>query len=232
MSWSLPPSYDDAINGRPQIPEANSYYKQKRPEVKLSKEERDRFAGLADLYSIIKALDFLEDAYYGKSIIAYNDYLRECRTLVGQYQNNESIMMERNWLTNRETFRKEYDIQCHRAFKRLADGVPVNLQDDKQVLAIVAETTSAFVTTKDAIELNVRAVDGLQPHVVNVVSGLLQMRTHGLPPDFIGLVKINGWLQRLNSLRANDELDDDQARQLLHDLETSHQAWIQFLSHK
>lgn len=51
----------------------------------------------------------------------------------------------------------------------------------------------------------------------------------GLPSDYEGIAKSREWLVTLNSMRAADELSEDQARQLLHDLDTSYSGFFRYL---
>lgn len=54
-------------------------------------------------------------------------------------------------------------------------------------------------------------------------------RVPQLSPDFEGKVKGKEWIARLNKMGASDELTEQQARQLLFDLETSYNGFIQSL---
>jgi ESCRT-I complex subunit VPS28 len=51
----------------------------------------------------------------------------------------------------------------------------------------------------------------------------------GLPPDFEGTVKMRLWLQKLNQMSASSELGEEEARQLLFDLESSYGAFSRHL---
>ena len=50
-----------------------------------------------------------------------------------------------------------------------------------------------------------------------------------MPSDYEGTSKTREWIVTLNGMRAADELSEDQARQLLHDLDTSYGAFFRFL---
>jgi len=51
-----------------------------------------------------------------------------------------------------------------------------------------------------------------------------------LPADFEGLLKMRLWLKKLNEMRAMDEIDEDDSRQLLFDLDTSYSAFHKHLA--
>lgn len=54
-------------------------------------------------------------------------------------------------------------------------------------------------------------------------------KVDGLPNDYEGIGKAREWLVTLNAMRAADELSEDQARQLLHDLDTSYSGFFRYL---
>lgn len=58
---------------------------------------------------------------------------------------------------------------------------------------------------------------------------LPRVQVDGLPNDYEGIQKTREWLVTLNSMRAADELSEDQARQLLHDLDNSYSAFFRYL---
>ncbi|CAM9683516.1 unnamed protein product [Scytosiphon promiscuus] len=90
-----------------------------------------------------------------------------------------------------------------------------------------AETTQCFITAMDALKLEQRAVDEVQPLIYDLSDRL--NKVDGLPNDYEGIQKTREWLVTLNSMRAADELSEDQARQLLHDLDNSYSAFFRYL---
>ena len=71
-------------------------------------------------------------------------------------------------------------------------------------------------------------MDVVQPLASDLMGALT--RVSSLPPDFEALVKLRLWLQKLNELRAYEELKEEEARQLKFDLESSYQAFMKHLS--
>jgi ESCRT-I complex subunit VPS28 len=100
--------------------------------------------------------------------------------------------------------------------------------DNRAESVVVAETVQAFITTMDAIRLNQRAVDEIQPLVSDVMTSLTKVNS--LPADFEGVVKMRLWLRKLNDMRAADEIGEEESRQLLYDLETSYSAFHKHLN--
>jgi ESCRT-I complex subunit VPS28 len=96
------------------------------------------------------------------------------------------------------------------------------------LLSATVECVQAFITAMDALKLEQRAVDEVQPLISELMSALT--RVGGLPVDFEGLVKMRLWLQKLNQMRAVEELSDEETRQLLFDLEGAYSAFHRYLS--
>merc|ERR1712087_1030404 len=114
-------------------------------------------------------------------------------------------------------------MDCPRAADRLLRlGVPepVKSSNDGQNLSVtVAETVQHFITTMDAVKLEQRAVDELQPLLSDLMESLTRLPE--TPNDFEPNRKVQKWLQKLNSMRAVEQIDEDDARQLCHDLDSA-----------
>ncbi len=110
-------------------------------------------------------------------------------------------------------------------------GVPATVihgtSEHQTESVVVAETVQAFITTMDALKLGQRAVDEVQPLVAEVMTSL--MRVANLPSNFEGAVKLKLWLKKLNEMRAVDEIEEDESRQLLFDVESSYSAFHKHL---
>ena len=86
-----------------------------------------------------------------------------------------------------------------------------------------------YITAMDAVRLDRRAVDEIQPLIQDLIGSL--NRADVLVP---GMEKksLQDWLMLLNSMRAADELSDEQLRQLSFDLETSYTEFMKRLKHE
>jgi ESCRT-I complex subunit VPS28 len=80
----------------------------------------------------------------------------------------------------------------------------------------------------DSLKLNLKAVDQIHP----LLSDLIQSLNRVVSGDFEGKIKIRNWLVTLNKMKASEEIDDEQARQLMFDLETAHNEFYRSLSDK
>lgn len=203
-------------------------------EVKLysNTQEKRALDDLAGLYSIINACEALETAYT-RDAVSSDDYERECKRLISQFKLDEATLIGSGKIRDVPSFMAEYGVNCPRATHRLLEaGVPATVthasHDNRGVAAIVAETTQAYITTLDALKLEQRAVDEIQPLMSDLMGSLT--RVPGLNVStFDGCKKVEEWLSRLNQLRAVDNLSEDDARQLIHDLDQSYTAFHAFL---
>ena len=144
------------------------------PEIELytSTKERKDYENMADLYTIIVATEHLERAY-AQNAISQSEYTSECNKLLSQFKITEkaALLSNKNGITTTETFMRVYQMDCPRASHRLLRvGVPETIKPNNadgnaagRLAVIVAETVQNFITTMDAIKLDQRAVDELQP---------------------------------------------------------------------
>jgi ESCRT-I complex subunit VPS28 len=127
-----------------------------------------------------------------------------------------------------------YQLDCPRATHRLLTmGVPEPIRSSEDdgthhyITVTVAETVQRFITAMDAVKLDQRAVDDLQPYLSDLSDALA--RLPGTPKDFAPQSKVDSWVQKFNSLRAVDEISEEDARQLLHDLGTAYDEFGRYL---
>jgi ESCRT-I complex subunit VPS28 len=77
----------------------------------------------------------------------------------------------------------------------------------------------------DAIKIDYKSVDQLQPVLSNVVESLNKCSMI----DFEEKGRLKGWLIKMNGMRATEELGEDDIRQLLFDLENSYNKFHSLL---
>lgn len=188
---------------------------------------REAFDEQANLYAIILATEHLERAF-ARDAIDQKTYTEQCKKLISQFKLAERVL---RGSMSTETFMEVYQMDCPRATERLLKmGVPEPLKggaDDASHAVTVAETVQHFITTMDAVKLEQRAVDELQPLLSDLMDALT--RIPDVPNDFEPNRKIQKWLEKLNSMRAVDEINDEDARQLYLDLDSAYTEFRRYL---
>ncbi|GAM28927.1 hypothetical protein SAMD00019534_121030 [Acytostelium subglobosum LB1] len=198
-------------------------------EVKLCNNTKDRetYDNLAELYSIIKVTEHLEKAYIRDSVLP-KDYTTACSKLIAQFKSSQTLVKDS--VPNVTTFMRDYNLDCKAAYDRLVNkGYPSTLEhnvttdsNDSMMAKNVAETVQHFITTMDSVRLKFVAVDNIHP----LLSDLLEsLNRNTWLSNFEGKEKIMNWMATLNKMKASEELDEDQTRQLLFDLDSSYNAF-------
>lgn len=198
-------------------------------EIKLytTTRERRKFDDLGDLYALIKTTEKLEKAYARDAITA-EDYEKACLRLISQFKASESALRRDGTISGAEEFMRDYRMDCPRAKERLLRcGVPATVlhksagsaSDGAETAVRVAECVQHFITAMDALKLEQRAVDEVQPLVSDLMNSLTRVPNARVDA---AQDKLGNWLVILNGMRAADEIDEDQARQLLFDLDAAY----------
>lgn len=189
--------------------------------------EREELDEQANLYSIILATEHLERAY-ARDAISQKEYVDQCKKLISQFRLAERVLRGK---FDTKTFMHLYQMDCPRATERLlVQGVPEAIKGgstDANHAVTVAETVQHFITTMDAVRLEQRAVDELQPLLSDLYDSLTRLPE--TPNDFEPNRKVQHWLRKLNSMRAVDEIEDEDARQLIHDLDAAYTEFTRYL---
>lgn len=197
-----------------------------------SARERQYYDNLGDLFSIIMATESLERAY-SRNAVTREEYTSECNKLISQFRVSEKVALKNSMST--ETFMQVYQMDCPRAEDRLLRiGVPEQMLSshavsDKTAIT-VAETAEHFITTMDALKLETTAVDELQPLLSDLMNALARLPE--TPNDFEPNRIVQQWLQKLNVMRAVDEIEEADSRQLYMDLDSAYQEFKRYLSDK
>ena len=76
---------------------------------------------------------------------------------------------------------------------------------------------------QDKLRMEMLAKDDLYIEVKDLHDNLHQMSI--LPSNFEGKEKVGKWLRTLNEMEVGDNLTEVQAREMVHDLEVSHNAF-------
>jgi ESCRT-I complex subunit VPS28 len=201
-------------------------------EIRLytNSQSREKYENLADLYAIIVTMEHLEKAYIRDSI-THEEYTPACGRLIAQFKTARNLVSDS--VPDVEKFMRDYNLSCPAAVTRLLKiGVPATTEhaghDASKSAKYVAESVQHFITLIDALRLSMRAVDGLHPLLADLIQSLKNVSS--LPPGFEGTAKVMKWLIDLNKMKASDEITEEEARQMMFDLDQAHNEFYKSLS--
>jgi len=198
-------------------------------EVKLYRNARDRekFDNMADLFSILSTLQQLEKAYI-RDCVTPKEYTAACSKLLVQYKTAIKLVQGYEECPNIETFVRKFKLDCPAALQRIKDDRPITIKDDKgNTSKCIADIVALFITLMDKVRLELKAMDQLQPDLRDLLDTMNRLSI--LPSDFEGKQKVQIWLDTFTTMSASEELTDEQARQLTHDLEVGYNAFNRLL---
>lgn len=138
---------------------------------------------------------------------------------------------------NIDSFMSRYRMDHPAALHRIRVGVPATVEHSTEANSAsgpeaakwVAETTQGFITFMDALKLNLRAKDQLHPLLQELVTSLARFPGSSA---WDGRQKLVGWLIELNGMAAAQEIDGEQSRQMLFDVEAAYSEFFKSLSRK
>ncbi|PWW71758.1 ESCRT-1 complex, Vps28 subunit [Tuber magnatum] len=201
-------------------------------EVKLSTtvQQRELNESLAEIYSIIVTLDFLEKAYI-KDSISQETYTPTCLRLLGQYKTILKNSDVASAFRDLETFKSAYHLSYPSATERLKIGVPATFEHAPTTSSAIsaraaAEATQNFITFMDALRLHYTAKDQLHPLLSDVITSVNNVAG---AKEFEGRQSIVQWLIILNQMGAGDEITEAQGRQMLFDIENAYNEFYKNL---
>eukprot|EP00930_Biecheleria_cincta_P037725 TRINITY_DN25921_c0_g2_i1.p1 TRINITY_DN25921_c0_g2~~TRINITY_DN25921_c0_g2_i1.p1 ORF type:complete len:280 (+),score=53.76 TRINITY_DN25921_c0_g2_i1:39-842(+) len=202
----------------------------RRPGTTLTPQEKREATKLSELYSILVAVEHLENAFV-RAAIANEDYERHCKQLIAQFKTMRPGVKDK--ASDLSAFAREHGLECPLAEERLRIGMPAtaihaggSATAGKESLACF-KASEGFITLCDALKLDLKAVDELLPLVRDLQAAIV-----GIPnlPPLAGLDRITSWLVNLNTMPAHNTLTEEQCRQLALDVEqayTSLKNWLQ-----
>lgn len=178
------------------------------------------------MYALITTTEKLEKGF-ARDAIAPEEYERACLRLISQFKASESALQRDGTIESADKFMREYRMDCPRARERLLRcGVPATVlsqsagnADAGESAVRVAECVQHFITAMDALKLEQRAVDEVQPLLSDLMNSLTRVPNARVDT---GHSKLSDWLVQLNAMRAAEEISEGQSRQLLHDLDAAY----------
>ena len=77
----------------------------------------------------------------------------------------------------------------------------------------------------DKLNLSIRGNEELQPELRELIDNMNRLSI--LPNAFEGKIKLQKWFVQFQSMSASDELDEEQSRNFLFDVESAYYAFNQ-----
>lgn len=186
---------------------------------------------LADLYSIFKTTEALEDMH-NKMYVLDDEYTSQCNKLISNYNDRIYSLKMSKVDININQFFTDYEINCPLAYMRLVTkGIPqTEEKKDPKLVEIVAKTSALFVTVQDILQLDKRAVDELSPCLSDLLTLLNKLKSF---PQSKEINNLKEWLNKLNTMQAHEEITINESRQMIFDVQASYDTFILYIeSHK
>ncbi|CAO3594950.1 unnamed protein product [Absidia cylindrospora] len=179
-------------------------------------------------------MEHLEKAFIRDSITPI-EYTPQCANLIAKYKTTMNFLADS--VKDLETFMNNYKLICPAAVNRFKIGVPATYEHAVEestnnsrgkATLYVAETVSHFITLLDTLRVNRLAVDDIHPLLEDLIKALNNVP--GLSSDYEAKTTVRKWLIVLNGMKAADEITSDQARQMVFEIDRSHNNFYRWLS--
>eukprot|EP00457_Paulinella_chromatophora_P013974 gb/GEZN01014341.1/.p1 GENE.gb/GEZN01014341.1/~~gb/GEZN01014341.1/.p1 ORF type:complete len:248 (-),score=63.22 gb/GEZN01014341.1/:186-929(-) len=197
------------------------------------RQEKVKYEHLGDLFAIVVTMEHLEKAYVIDAV-PDKEYQSQCKKLIAQFKTQqEAVKAEFRGL---EQFIQDYHLNCRAAVNRFKTGVPATMVhgssgdgslDEKKEKLVVFHAVQHFITCMDSLKLNMKAVDEIHPTLSDLMESINKIQN--LPPEHETKAKVRNWLLKLSQRQAQDELTDEEVRQMSFDLESAYNALHRFI---
>ncbi|ESL09383.1 vacuolar protein sorting-associated protein [Trypanosoma rangeli SC58] len=196
----------------------------------VSPDERQHVEYLADLFAVIVAIEKLEKAML-RDLITQEQYDATIRRLLEKYKSSVSYLEQgRNpYYTTIDSFWENYGSKCPAARARIQLGLSDKNQQQKDGhtnTTLVLECGQYFITLMDSLKLQQTAVDQLYTLLADLIQGL--KRLGAFDQDFFHRLLV--WKEKLDTMKASDELNERDTREFAFVLECGYQAFYAYLS--
>jgi hypothetical protein len=194
-------------------------------ELELTIEEEEKIQNPANIYSLIRTLQFIEWAY-NFSHIDRESYTKETNIILEQYKNATNAFTEYEGLDN---FVKHYKLEdCTYAINRIKEG-NIKERASSQVIAIQKMTQyfNDLNLMLDSDTLSVADIVQLYLDLCNTFDDLKNLIN--LQNEDIHKIKLC-YLNLKNNRKAADILDDEEKKQMKIDLGVANSTITKLLS--
>ena len=182
-------------------------------ELELTIEEEEKIQNPANIYSLIRTLQFIEWAY-NFSHIDRETYIKETNIILEQYKNAVNAYPEYKGLDN---FVAEYKLQdCTYAINRIKLGNVIN--NPKPVLGDIQKMTQLFNDLNIILDQDSLTVYDVVPTYLELCNSLENLKNFiNLQNEDIAKIR-NCYLNLKNNKKASDVLTEEERSQMKIDL--------------
>ena len=182
-------------------------------ELELTIEEEEKIQNPANIYSLIRTLQFIEWAY-NFSHIDREAYIKETNIIVEQYKNAVNAYPEYKGLDN---FVAEYKLQdCTYAINRIKLGNVIN--NTNPVLGDIQKMTQLFNDLNIILDQDSLTVYDVVPTYLELCNSLENLKNFiNLQNEDIAKIR-NFYLNLKNNKKASDDLTEEERSQMKIDL--------------
>ncbi|QLQ79471.1 hypothetical protein HG537_0C01180 [Torulaspora globosa] len=214
--------------------------------------EKELVETLSEIYSIIITIDQIERLYIKDVIGDEQEYTNLINKLLVRYNtliaNNENDPeFRRMFGSSIHEFTDKYNIIASNGVIRLEKGIPMTTEHNdgrsgngsNYNAKNVAEATGNFITIMDALKLNYRSKDQLHPLLAELLLSINRVGPAqgaaseggeggaGFEKDKKKLVE---WIVKINRMRIDQELNGQEAKELLFDLDVAYKNFYSLLN--
>lgn len=204
-------------------------------------ENRVKYKKLAEVYSIINALDHLVNVWIRGGCYD-EEYLEQRDKLILEFKRYKPSID--TYYPDIRQFFKEYLPENYAAYQILINdqiigpsicskcsekNKDINSEEQKTFRneqLRVAAVVRFFITTIDGLNLNLKIVDEIYPHLKDLQYSLDKITD--LPNNFSSKKMIQEWMTILTKMEISDELTEEQIRELTFDLENGYSDFVAF----
>ena len=90
-------------------------------------------------------------------------------------------------------------------------------ETDRNLAQRVFDITTKFIAPIDVLALDIKSVDDLLPPLRDVQQAL--QAYPNLPADYQGLPTVTVWVNKMSTMKAHEEISEEDARQLKFELD-------------
>lgn len=197
-------------------------------DIDLTAEEESEIEPLANIYSLIRTLDFIEWAYnFGH--ITPEVHLEQARIILGQY--NTLVDAYREKFENLTEFCSKYDLNdCKLAINRINSG----LGGDQTSFGLVMELNQRFNDTSNIFNLRygqegqimIGDITQIYSDLINCINKCKSL----IPPNLPDVKKLMDWYAIIKSRKAADFISVEEEQQIKLDINVAYETINRILS--